>query len=257
MLQAYMADAGFESFTEDDNVLCGYIRKEDFLLSLLQDMLSRFELPPPAINEIEPENWNAVWESNFQPIDIPGKLLVRAQFHEPRPEYPMEIVIEPKMSFGTGHHATTWQVMNIMFKLDFAGRKVLDFGTGTGILAILAQKLGAKEVWAIDYDPQCIENSEENFSINGSEDIRLLEGDIRAVNSGGFDVIIGNITRNVILEFLPEIATRLAPSGFFIASGFYREDLPLINFPASELGLELITNTEKDKWCAALFQKRG
>lgn len=258
ILMAELAEIGFESFTEEEDSLKAFIQKdiyaEDEFNALVDRLLHKFPFSC-TMREIVPQNWNAVWESNFPPIAVEDKVYVRALFHAPDPSYPYEIVIQPKMSFGTGHHATTWSVMKLMLNIDFEGKKVLDFGTGTGILAILAHKLGATEVWAVDNDPQCIENSGENFELNHTPDIKLALGDITAFGEEQYHIIIGNITRNVILAFLDQIATNLLPNGVFIASGFYENDLGLIKQAAEPLGLSLETWQTRDNWCAAIFTK--
>ncbi|RYD81600.1 MAG: 50S ribosomal protein L11 methyltransferase [Sphingobacteriales bacterium] len=258
ILMAELAEIGFESFTEEDGKLKAFIQQDIYAENEFSELCDRLLHKFPfscKTKEIAPQNWNALWESNFPDITVDDKIHVRALFHEPKPEFPIEIVIQPKMAFGTGHHATTWSVMKLMLDIDFKGKKVFDFGTGTGILAILAQKLGATEIWAVDNDPQCIENSLENFEQNNTTEIKLALGDISAFGNENYDIIIGNITRNVILEFLPQIATKLQPKGVFIASGFYEEDLPLIENAAKPLSLQIKTKQTQEKWCAAVFSK--
>jgi ribosomal protein L11 methyltransferase len=146
--------------------------------------------------------------------------------------------------------------MNEMLQMDLVGKKVMDFGTGTGILAILAQKLGAAEVWSVDYDPQCVENAAENFELNGTKNIHLALGNITVFSGIRYDIVIGNITRNVILEFLSDIAKSLTNNGLFIASGFYEEDLDILKEHAEPLGLRFEKSNTKDKWCTAIFMKK-
>jgi ribosomal protein L11 methyltransferase len=255
IIEALLAEMGFESFVMDESMLQAYIQEQQFFKEEIEKLLQNLEVNDFYYKRIEPENWNAVWESNFQPIEVDGQIRVRASFHDSNTKYPIEIIIEPKMSFGTGHHATTWQVMKHMLDLDFQGKNVLDFGAGTGILSILAKKLGAATVVAVDNDPQCIENAFENFARNRTPEIQLIAGDIRIIGDKDFDVVIGNITRNTILEYLPEIAAKTRQRGFFIASGFYLSDLELIINPAAGFELKFISSLNKDNWCAALFQK--
>ncbi|MGZ5281178.1 MAG: 50S ribosomal protein L11 methyltransferase [Bacteroidia bacterium] len=259
ILMAELADIGFESFTEEEDSLKAFIQQGLYVENEFNELCDRLLHKFPfsfKLREIAPQNWNAVWESNFPDIKVEDKVHVRAMFHEPDPSCPIEIVIQPKMSFGTGHHATTWSVMKLMLDVDFKGKKVFDFGTGTGILAILAQKLGADEIWAVDNDPQCIENATENFELNHTPDIKLALGDITAFQNITYDIIIGNITRNVILAFLPQIATNLNPGGVFIASGFYFNDLEMIQEAAALLSLTLKTQQTREGWCAAVFIKQ-
>lgn len=255
---AMLAEIGFESFVEEENILRAYIIGSQFdennFDSVITQLKENFQFDYDLKN-IPYQNWNALWESNFTPVELPGELRVRALFHDPDPSFPLEIIIQPKMSFGTGHHATTSQVMQLMLGLDFSNKKVLDFGTGSGILAILAKKLGASYIRAIDNDLQCIENAAENFELNDCNGISLSLGDIRNEEESFFDIIIANITRNTILEYMNEIAHHLLPESYFICSGFYVEDLALITTEAKAKSLKFIKNTELDRWCAALFVK--
>jgi ribosomal protein L11 methyltransferase len=258
ILIAELAGLGFESFTEENNLLKAYIPEcdynEDHLNELLSQYQQYFEISF-EVTHIPYQNWNEVWESNFPPVVIADKLYVRAPFHAESANYPLEIIISPKMSFGTGHHATTSLVLELLLEMELHHKKVLDFGTGTGILAILAKKLGAGEAWAVDNDAQCMENAAENTEMNHFPDIKLRLGDITAVEDSDFDIIIGNITRNVIVEFLPEISKKLKKSGIFVASGFYEEDLDIITENALPQNLQLQKQLVKDNWCAATFIK--
>jgi ribosomal protein L11 methyltransferase len=258
ILTAALAEIGFDSFTEEEGVLKAYVPETDFNRALLEEMCRSYSGMLEfsyTLNFIPYRNWNEVWEANFQPIEIPGRLRVRAVFHEPDPAIPLELIIQPKMSFGTGHHATTYLVMEALLRNSPEGKKIMDFGTGTGILAILARRLGAVECFAVDNDPQCIENAAENLRLNHTPEIRLAEGDITAFGPQLYDMVVGNITRNVILDFLEDIAGRTKKGGCFIASGFYEEDLPVLSEAAQALGLLLKESRTKDKWCMAVFLK--
>jgi ribosomal protein L11 methyltransferase len=206
--------------------------------------------------EVKDENWNAIWESGFEPVEISNKLRIRALFHEPDLAFPMEIIIQPRMSFGTGHHATTTMICEYLLEMDLKNKNVFDFGTGTGILAILALKLGAGKVGAVDNDPQCVENAAENFKMNDTNNIILLAGDINVIEDSGFNVMIGNITRNVILQYFPAIGNKIAANGLFICSGFYETDLEALKSEAYSLGLQLESHKVKEGWCAASFRKQ-
>jgi ribosomal protein L11 methyltransferase len=258
ILTAAFAEIEFESFDVEGNTLKAYIPEANFDKKILDETCAHYQglfSFEYSIRKVPYQNWNAIWESNFQPITVGSKLRVRAVFHNNDPSYPLEIVIQPKMSFGTGHHATTWLVMNTMLDINFSGKKILDFGTGTGILAVLSNKLGASNVWAVDNDPQCTENALENFQLNHCEEIMLATGDIHAFDGNIYDIIIGNITRNVIVEFLEDISLKLQTSGLFIASGFYEEDLSILQNKAREFNLQFINSNRKDKWCMSVFQK--
>jgi ribosomal protein L11 methyltransferase len=223
MLIAELSVLGFESFTEEDGKVMAYIREED----MTQDTeISISEIPYASsysYRTIKGQNWNAVWESNFEPIEIPGLCRIRADFHTSDPNFPLEIIVTPKMSFGTGHHATTRLMIEEMFTLDWKEKSVLDMGCGTGILAILAAKLGAKEVFAIDNDPQCIINTRENFDENAvaGDHIYLLESHPELPR---FDRILANIQRNVLLDQMPFYRKHLAPGGVLLVSGIHEED---------------------------------
>jgi len=258
ILTACLAEIGFDSFETDDDSLKAYITENLFDADVLKQTCDQYLGFFPfeySIKKIPYQNWNAIWESDFKPITVENKLRVRAVFHEPDPNFPIEIIIQPKMSFGTGHHATTHLVMEFMLGIDFNEKSVLDFGTGTGILAILANKLGALSVWAVDNDPQCIENATENFEINHCETISLGLGGAEASGLNKYDVIIANITRNTILENIEVISLKLQPHGLLIASGFYEEDLSVLNAKATTKNLVIKQWKTMDKWCAAVYQK--
>jgi ribosomal protein L11 methyltransferase len=259
ILTAALSEIGFESFDDESAVLKAYIQESLFDNDILDSTCKYYQELFPftySIQKIPYQNWNAIWESNFQPITVEDQVLVRAVFHDADPSYPLELVIQPKMSFGTGHHATTWLVMQAMLTIDFHGKKVMDFGTGTGILAILANKIGAVDVWAVDNDPQCTENASENLELNHCTEIHLATGNINAFEGNVYDIVIGNITRNVIIEFLDDISLKLQTNGLFIASGFYETDVPVLQQDAVKVGLNLIRTNTRDKWCMAIFQKR-
>ena len=266
ILVAELSELNYEGFVEETDSLKAFVPSRDFDKPITEGLLEKYKALFSLdwkYTQVEDENWNALWESNFEPVSISGKLNIRALFHPHDASYPMEIVIQPKMAFGTGHHATTSNICEFLLEMDLHGKDVFDFGTGTGILAILAQKLGAKEVWAVDNDPVCVENSHENFALNNTPEIHLALGDINTLGTetlsepegGMFDLIIGNITRNVILHYLAEISNKLKPSALFLASGFYESDLEMLKSAAYSLGLHLESTKMKDGWCAASFRK--
>jgi len=258
ILTAYLAEIGFESFENDEISLKAYIQEDLFDAELLRQTCHHYQSLFPfqySTQKVQNQNWNAIWESGFQAIEIDNRLRIRAVFHEPDPSFPLEIVIQPKMSFGTGHHATTKLVIEFMLDQDFNNKKIFDFGTGTGILAILAQKRGAASVFAADNDKQCIENASENFTTNQTETIQLFLGSIRDFEEDKFDIILANITRNTILENFDVINLKLQPCGLLIASGFYEEDLTVLNEKAAANNFVLKNWKTIDKWCAAVYQK--
>lgn len=257
ILIAELSEQNFESFVETENGVLAYIQKEfaesvnldDVFILKNEDFKISFE-----VKEIEPVNWNEEWEKNFSPIIVDEICCVRATFH-PKTSLDYEIIINPKMSFGTGHHQTTHLMLSFLLKMNLEGKKVLDMGCGTGILAIMAHKRGAKSVMAVDIDPWCEENSKENFALNNIDNIELCLGDASAIKNKNFDVILANINRNILLSDLIFYAETLNPNAEVLLSGFYKEDLPLIEQKCNEFGLKLETFLEKDYWIAAKFSK--
>jgi ribosomal protein L11 methyltransferase len=204
---------------------------------------------------IREENWNALWESSFEPVLIPGKVAVRAAFHAPVAGVAHEIVITPKMSFGTGHHATTWMMMDMMLGIDFSDKQVLDFGAGTGILAILAEKLGAKSVEAVDYDPWCIDNMRENLELNNCSKTSISHSD-SLPQGQTYDIVLANINRNFLLEHARGLVNLLRPGGQLLLSGFLDDDEPDITNAYLSLGIQTLVRRERNKWAALALQTR-
>ncbi len=202
------------------------------------------------------QNWNAVWESNFQPVRVDNFCGVRAEFHEPLEGVQHELVIQPRMAFGTGHHATTEMVLRAMQHLPFAGARVLDFGCGTGILAILAAKLGAAHVDAVDIEEESYQNTIDNATRNGVPHIQVYCGELSAVPPGQYDIILANINRQVLLQYMPDMAHRLFPEGALLLSGVLREDEPLISHAACSAGLHLCNQFQKEDWICLHWQRR-
>src|SRR6201996_5712310 len=198
-----LAEIGFDTFEEVEQGFKAYIPSDDFNQDLLEEHLkpyhAMFEFTY-EVNVIPQKNWNEVWESNFEPIQIRDQIYVRATFHPQQPEFPYEIVIDPKMAFGTGHHETTSMMMDLMLDAGLKDKKLLDMGCGTGILAILASKLGAKDITAIDYDPVCYESTIENSALNDIKNIKALCGSKEVIPDEQFDVILANINRNILID---------------------------------------------------------
>ena len=255
ILIAELAEKGFESFEEHEHGINAYIRRSDWDQSILED-LSVFNLTGVEINFnhdlIEAENWNARWEDSFDPIVVDGRCTVKASFHDPaHTEFVIEI--DPKMSFGTGHHETTHLMIKMMLEMEFQWKSVLDMGCGTGVLAILAEMKGAKNVLAVDVDPWSTENSAENIKRNDCRKIKVIEGDIDILSNIDFDIIIANINRNVLLKHIPYYATFLREDGELLLSGFYTEDIPVITDCCRENGLSLSKKLERNNWVALKF----
>ncbi len=251
ILVAELGAIGFESFTEtDDGGLSAYIQSDDWSEGILDQVqiLSSDEVDFEVEREdIEQVNWNEEWEKNFEPIEVLGRVSVRAPFHKGE-DLEYNIVIEPKMSFGTGHHETTHLMIEHLLEVDLKDKSVLDMGCGTGILAIFSEMRGASEVEAIDIDPWCYENSVENVARNNCHRIKVFEGDAGLLTDQSFDVVIANINRNILLEDMSEYVRCLNPGGLLLLSGFYREDVDKIDSKAVELGLELLSQKERNRW---------
>jgi ribosomal protein L11 methyltransferase len=250
MLIAQLAGIGYDGFEEEMNVLKAFVAEKAFDEDALHEIVSPLQLDFSK-SFIEETNWNQVWESNFDPVIVDDFVAVRADFHQPVTNVKHEIIITPKMSFGTGHHATTYMMMRQMGEIDFADKTVFDFGTGTGVLAILAEKLGAKNILAIDNDPWSMDNATENIGRNGCTkiDIKLTNtGDMK----GSFDIILANINKNVILDNLKSLADQLKPGGFMFLSGLLVEDEPEILQRTGSVQLRYCGRVERNNW---LFMK--
>jgi len=251
ILIAKLAEIGYESFEETQDTLNAYIPVEKFSEAELEETIQLFHLKYSK-EQIAQRNWNEEWEKNFQPVVIDDFCTVRASFHEKNPETKFDIVITPKMSFGTGHHATTYMMLDLMRGISFHEKTVFDFGTGTGILAILAEKLGAKNVLAIDIDEWSIVNARENLLLNECEKIALEQtGNIQSSQS--FDIMLANINRNVILESLPQIVPILKADGEVLLSGLLKEDFEVVDEKLREFGMIISERREKNGWIAIKY----
>lgn len=257
ILIAELGAVGFESFVENENGVTGYIQKDDWNANILDDIFvinsEEFSIEYNK-NEVEQTNWNAEWEKNFSPIQVEDMVSIRAPFHE-NPNLKYDIVIEPKMSFGTGHHETTHMMVQHLLQLDLKNKKTLDMGCGTGILAIFAEMKGASPIDAIDIDNWCYENSIENVSRNNCNCISVFEGDSSLLINKKYDVIIANINRNILLMDMNIYANCLNEKGALLLSGFYHEDIPIIDAEVSKYNLKLETFIERNNWVALKYNK--
>lgn len=258
ILIAELAAIGFDSFLETEDGIDAYSPEESFDRESFQQIIDEYrEAGHLSVLEgkMPKVNWNEEWEKNYDPIEVDDLVYVRASFHESKPGFAHEIVINPKMSFGTGHHATTFQMLKLQGQIDHAGKRVLDVGSGTGILAIMAHLLGAKSVEAFDIDDWCVENGNENFDLNGMH-TRMGLGTIRDVKpQGPFDIVLANINKNVLLDEMEIYSSLLITQGYLLLSGFYTEDVVDLEERAKEFGLTLLKSSAKDNWAALILQK--
>ena len=255
ILVAELGEKPFESFLETEFGVTAYVQKDLWTPTILDDI---YLLTSPeftisyTVEEIEQVNWNEEWEKNFDPIDVDGKCHVRAPFH-PKTDAEFDIVIEPKMSFGTGHHETTHMMIQHLLETNLVNKKTLDMGCGTAILAILAEMKGAKPIDAIDIDNWCYLNSIENAERNNCSNISVFEGDAALLKGKKYDVIIANINRNILLNDIPLYASCLNAKGLLFLSGFYNEDIPAIDASCSEFNLKLEKTIERNNWVSLKY----
>jgi len=262
ILIAELGSVGFESFTENKEGVIAYIQKKDWTENILESsyiLKSEETVITYTLEEIEQVNWNSEWEKNFEAIQVDNLVSIRAPFHK----NPMlldigikyDIVIEPKMSFGTGHHETTHLMVQHLISLDLKNKTVLDMGCGTGILAIFAEMKGATQLDAIDIDTWCYENSIENIARNNCKNITVFEGDASLLKNKKYDVIIANINRNILLNDINVYAKSLHKNGTLLLSGFYTQDIPFIDKESQKNGLELEKKLKKNNWVSLKYKK--
>ncbi|SFW60401.1 50S ribosomal protein L11 methyltransferase [Chitinophaga sancti] len=250
ILIAELSEKGFDGFEEQGATLVAYIPEKNFNEGAVNALTSQYGVNYTR-DTVEQQNWNAVWESNFQPVLVDNFCGIRASFHESFNPAPLhEIVITPKMSFGTGHHATTASMIKLMQGIEFRGRKVFDFGTGTGILAILAAKMGAAVIDAIDIDTWSVENTKENIENNGALAVKVWQSDTLKNIRNTYHIVLANINRNILLEFMADMRRLLERDGILLLSGILKEDEPAILEAARQNGLVLDTLLDKDNWLA-------
>jgi len=257
ILTAELAEINFEGFLENEMGFEAYLPENDFNESLFWEVLHAYNLDENAVEIVKmaQQNWNAEWESNFEPVCIANQLRIRAPFHQPDANYPLELIIQPKTSFGTGHHETTFTIMQLMLGLNLNLKRVFDYGSGTGILAILAAKLGAAHIVANDIDTWAAENILENIALNSVQPIQFIEGDLDAIPSQTFDVILANINRNILMDSFANLFPMLATDGKLVISGFYTTDLPDLQLAAEKEGFIFLNSTHQNNWTAAVFTK--
>ena len=261
VLTGVLGDAGFDSFMEKPEGLAAYIKKELYVPDVLEQALADFPLPDTHISfvcaEAEDKDWNEEWEKNFfRPIVIGQRCVIHSTFHQQVPKAEYDILINPQMAFGTGHHETTSLIIEELLDTDLKGKSILDMGCGTSILAILARMRGADSCTAIDIDEWCVRNSWENIALNKMDHISVCQGDTSSLNDKGpFDLIIANINRNILLSDMEQYVKRMKPNAQLYISGFYTNDVPVLRKEAERNGLTFLHQREKNRWAMAAFQK--
>lgn len=259
---AYLSNCGFDMFEEEGDRLIAYAKDVAFNEEEYRFVLEQLrELAAISVEEnwVESENWNAQWESNYDPIDVDGKIMMRAPFHAP-PVSGLDIIIQPEMSFGTGHHPTTWQMMHALHALQPAGQNVLDMGCGTGALAIAARKLGAARVVAIDNDEWSYRNTLDNIQRNGLDgqiEARLGDANTLSTTDCSFHTILANINRNILLADMRTYVRHLYQGGHLVLSGFFPADIPVLLNEAEGHGLELSKSFDRDGWACLLLVNKA
>lgn len=262
VLSALTAEIGFESFVECEGGMQAYVQQSLFDEAALKAILSDFPMPDTqityTITEPEDKNWNEEWEKNFfQPIVIEGRCVIHSTFHKDYPKAEYDIVINPQMAFGTGHHETTSSILGALLEADLKGKSVLDMGCGTSILAILASMRGADRVTAIDIDDWCVNNSRDNIALNHLNNITVELGDVSLLKGREpFDVVIANINRNILLNDMHAYVDCMHSGSEIYMSGFYVEDIDAIRQCGENLGLEFVGYREKNRWAAVKLIKK-
>ncbi len=259
LLMAEIGEAGFDTFMETDNGFEAYVEKDNYDKEQLQFIKEKYLQQTPLVfyqDRIEKQNWNEEWEKNYEPIIVDDRCLIRADFHKIEKKYPYEIIITPKMSFGTGHHQTTYLMIKNQLDIDHQNKRVMDAGCGTSILSVMAAKLGAREVEAFDIDEWSVSNGKENIEVNGCNNIVHQQlGKISDFTfEGKFDIILANINKNVLLDEMEQYKNLLQAGGLLLLSGFYTTDISDLLREANPLGLKEVRRDERETWAALLLQ---
>lgn len=259
ILIAQLSELDFESFVESDNGFLAYIQEEQFSEESLKGLFEEFEgvfKISHSHKTIAQQNWNKEWESNFTPIDIDGKCYIRAPFHEAKSGYTYDVIIEPKMSFGTGHHNTTQLMIQKLMSLDVNNKSLLDMGCGTGVLAIVASMMGANPITAIDIDDWSVENSVENTAKNNINNVSVHKGNAQILEEKLFNTILANINKNVLLNDIPVYVNSLEKNGNLVLSGFFETDIPELIAKADNNGLKFEEKAVSNQWSMLYFTKK-
>lgn len=254
LITSILGEIGFESFIEENNFLHAYIPstfslQDQEFVSTIKSIFDEYKLDNSfELKIIEQQNWNSTWESNFEPIVLENKCIVRAPFHKPQNDI-LEIVIEPKMSFGTGHHQTTYLMLEALFDVNLDGKTILDMGCGTAILAILAEKLNASKIIAIDIEEWAYENAIENVSLNSCKNIEVLMGGVEVIPKLTYDIVIANINKNVLLSDIKSYVNYMKKDSLLLLSGFFVTDSETLINECKKYDLELQSIRNKEEWC--------
>ncbi len=259
IITAFLGELDFDSFTTEENGVRAYIQNDLINAQEIDTVLEQLKALYPVeleIKEMEDINWNETWEKDYEPVVVNERCIIRAPFHkiEPKPEF--DIIIEPKMAFGTGHHETTALISDMLFSLKLRELEICDAGTGSGVLSIIASKLGAKHIFAYDIDEWSYRNTLENIKINKVSNVEVKQGDASLIQNRKFDLLIANINRNILLKDVASFSKTLSPKSKLIVSGFYTQDLSIIQKTFGDSGLKLDVFKTKNNWVAASFIKQ-
>ena len=260
ILMAEIAEAGFDTFMETDSGFEAYAEEDKADHKEVDAIQHKYNHVKPLqflYERIEKQNWNEEWEKNVDPIIVDDVVLVRAAFHQLDRKFPIEIIITPKMSFGTGHHQTTHLMLSNQLKIDHKGKRVMDAGCGTAILSVMASKVGAKSIEAFDIDEWSVLNGKENAEVNGATNIHIQRGTIADMKfSESFDIVLANINKNVLMAEMEQYAQHLVPGGLLLISGFYESDIPDLLAFANKTGLTEVSRSDKETWAAIILRKQ-
>lgn len=259
LLMAEIGEAGFDSFLETDNGFEAYVELEKYDKNYLQAVKEKYTQLTKVIfyqDRIQKQNWNDEWEKSYEPIIVDNRCLIRAEFHKIEKKYSYELIITPKMSFGTGHHQTTYLMIKNQMDMDHMGKRVMDAGCGTAILSVMASKLGATQVEAFDIDEWSITNGKDNIDLNHCKNIHHSQGKLSELHfDGTFDIILANINKNVLLDEMKLYKDYLAIGGKLLLSGFYVPDIPDLAREAARLDLATVKSDEREGWAALIFSR--
>lgn len=260
ILMAEIAEAGFDTFMETDKGFEAFVEGEKFNTELVNSIKEKYNHVSPLLffqDKVQKQNWNEEWEKNVEPIFVEDQCLVRAEFHKIEKKYPYEIIITPKMSFGTGHHQTTYLMLKNQMRINHQNKMVMDAGCGTAILSIMAYKLGAKKIEAFDIDEWSVVNGNENAEINHCENINIRQGKITDLKfENNFELILANINRNILLDEMKYYSAALVSGGHLLLSGFYEKDILDLKQEAEKFGLTELNRDNRESWACLLLQKK-